>query len=366
MNDFLVYSPLNGVSALINRLGLIELKKQMKYLAEDTMYKNDSFYDLAKTLYNSPARNVTRKTGRLNPDFLGIIPSRNCNGACNYCDFGAELNLEKVMDYKQVVHIIDWYINYMLELKKKEVEIHFFGGEPMITLDVVEVTVHRTRMLAAEKRMFPVFAITTNGQYKQEKAKWIGNYFNSVVLSFDGFEDIQNFHRPLKDGMNSFEKPYKTAKIISDSNAELNIRCCISQANIKMMEELTHFFCKSFRVANLNFEILCQSEKTTSWGLYPPDPIDFAIHFKRSRDIAKKYGVDVVYASDISSCPQATSCPVGTDVAIFSPDGRVSNCYLLQEKWQEVGLDLDFGILSDLPEQTIIDKSLFYKVKIEE
>ncbi len=82
---------------------------------------------------------------------------------------------------------------------------------------------------------------------------------------------------------------------------------------------------------------------TESKHLFPPDPLEFAIHFQRSKAIAKQYGVELVYASDISGQPLVSSCPVGKDTAIVTPDGRISNCYLLQEDWQKVGLDLSIG-----------------------
>jgi uncharacterized protein len=345
LDNFLVYSPLNGISALLNQLGLIELEKQLRAGAIDKDVSYSRICEMAYTINNSQISEVQRKTGKLNPDFLGIIPTRACNGACNYCDFGADIAPKTKMPYKRVIKIVDWYFQYMLELKRNVVDIHFFGGEPMLANDVLEVAVHRARMLGNDYNMIPYFEISTNGQYSWEKAQWLGNYFNTVVLSFDGLRDVQNIHRPLKRGKDSYENAFQTAKIISDSSAELNIRCCVSRVNIKQMEELVHFFCKHFHLSSLNFEIMCPSIRSDSEGLYPPDPVEFAIQFQKARTAAKIYNIDVVYASDISPHPQVTSCPVGKDTVIISPNGRISNCYLLPEKWHRVGLDFDYGFI---------------------
>ncbi len=342
-NDFLVYSPLNGISVLLNRLGLIELQKQIELVDADQKETDSNFYELASEILKTPASEVIRKTEKLNPAFLGLLPTRACNGVCNYCDFGAEKFESDKMSYEIAVETVDWYTNLMLEQNRQTIEIHFFGGEPMVAFDVIEVAVHRARLMAVKNKLFPYFEISTNGQFSEEKAKWLGNYFNTVVLSFDGFREVQNMHRPLKGGQSSYENVYRTAKVIGESNAELNIRCCVSQLNIKQLEEITHWFCQNFRLSILNFEVLTESEISKRNDLFAPDPIEFAIQFQKSREIARNYGVEVVYASDISSQPQVTSCPVGRDTAIVSPDGRISNCYLLQEKWQEVGLNLDFG-----------------------
>jgi uncharacterized protein len=359
-NDFLVYSPLNGISALLNRTGLLGLKKQLQFAGTDTADPDSKLLELANEILNTPANKILKKEGEFTPEFLGIIPTRSCNGACNYCDFGAEKFQNDNMSYEMVVQVVDWFTKLIVEQNRKILDIHFFGGEPMVAFDVIEVAVHRARLMAYNNKLFPVFEISTNGQYSEDKAEWLGNYFNKVLLSFDGLRESHNRHRPLKGGHSSYENVYRTAKIIGESNAELSIRCCISQLNIEQMPEMTHWFCKNFRLSALNFEILSASEITKGKGLFPPDPVDFAINFQRSKDIARSYGIEVIYASDISNLPQVTSCPVGKDTAIISPDGRISNCYLLPEKWQDVGLDLDFGIVKPGEEVELNNKNIAF------
>lgn len=344
--NFLIYSPLNGITALLNRAGLIEFKKQLQHIEKGKGNTNSKLHELAHEVLNNTAYGISRKSGEFNPEFLGIIPTRNCNGACNYCDFGIDKISKKKMSFELAIQTVDWYINLMAEQNRSIAEFHFFGGEPMVAQDVLEVTIHRARMIAAKNNIFPYFEISTNGQYNAKKARWLGNYFNMVVLSFDGFEQIQNIHRPLKENKSSFENAFQTAKIIGESNAELSIRCCISQLNIQQMGEITHWFCQNFRLSALNFEILCSTDLTKKKGLFPPNPIEFAIEYQKSKEIAKSYGIEVVYASDISQQPQVTSCPVGKDTAIVSPNGRINNCYLMPGRWQKVGLQLDFGFIS--------------------
>jgi radical SAM protein with 4Fe4S-binding SPASM domain len=87
------------------------------------------------------------------------------------------------------------------------------------------------------------------------------------------------------------------------------------------------------------------SPLSESKGLHPPSPFDFARFFLRSGKIGKSFGVDVVYSSGISPMPVTSSCPAGNDAVIISPDGRISNCYQLPEKWKSAGFDLDIGMI---------------------
>jgi uncharacterized protein len=343
-NDFLVYSPLTGISALLNRAGVVELANQLKMVSSDNGNPTSKLFELAHDLIHSPVKTISRRTGDLDPEFLGIIPTRSCNGACSYCDFGAGNASNERMSYKLAAESVDWYAGLLKSRQRNVLEIHFFGGEPMVARDVIEVVLQRARLVAAEKKMIPYFEISTNGQYSKEDSRFLGQYFSKVILSLDGFKVVQNKHRPLKAGKSSFENAVDTAKIISSSNAELCIRCCVSNTNILKMEEFTEWLCKNYRLSAINFEILCSTSQTDSAGLFPPDPVDFAIHFQKSSEIAAGFGIEVVYASDISDQPVVSSCPVGKDTAIVSPGGRISSCYLMPERWNKAGLDLDFGL----------------------
>lgn len=346
VNDYLVYSPMVGVSAFINRAGVIELQDQLQLVYENQGNPDTKLFELANDIVNRPILSPIKRTGDLSPEFLGIIPTRSCNGACNYCDFGADLASEEKMSYQTALKAVEWYIGLLKSQKRNYLDIHFFGGEPMMARDILEVVIHRARIITSKQKMIPLFEISTNGQYSSYDAHFLGQYFNKVVLSFDGFKEVQNKHRPLKGNRSSFENVLNTAKIISNSNAELCIRCCVSRENIKQMEEYTKWLCENFNLSAINFEVLTPSHLSVSVGLSPPDCFEFAIYFEKSRQLAKGYGIEVIYASDISKVPVVSSCPVGKDTAIISPDGRISNCYLQPEKWQKNGLDLDFGSVS--------------------
>lgn len=346
LNDFLVYSPLTGISAFVNRRAVVELKEQLLSGKEKGKNSESPLFELAQGIAVSPMHLPRRRKGKLNPEFLGLIPTRSCNGACNYCDFGADMASGQKMSYDLAVRAVDWYADLMKLQKRDMLDIHFFGGEPMMAHDVIEVTVQRARLVATERDMTPYFEISTNGQYSTGDAAFLGQYLNKVILSFDGFREVQNKHRPLISDSSSFENVSETARIISNSNAELCIRCCVSEENILQIEEFTRWLCENYRLSAINFEILTVSEPSVESGLRPPGPIDFALHFERSREIAAEFGVDVVYASDIKEQPVVSSCPVGKDTAIVSPDGRISNCYLQPGKWQKAGLDLDFGLFA--------------------
>jgi radical SAM protein with 4Fe4S-binding SPASM domain len=124
------------------------------------------------------------------------------------------------------------------------------------------------------------------------------------------------------------------------------------------MEQITRWFCESLNPSMINFEVLCPTSQTEKKNLFPPGPYEFAKNFIRARNAGQEYGIKVVFASDLGSVPTVSSCPVGKDTAIFTPDGRINSCYLNPERWQSVGLDLCIGKIDKFGTVVINDYSV--------
>ena len=336
---YVLHAPLHGLHALINGSAAAELQK---ILCRGGRSDDEQISELAASLKEDTPQFPGKPSGGINPDFLGIIPTRGCNSRCLYCDFGALETDTRQMPPETAARAVDWYASVAKSKGSTTLAVHFFGGEPMTATGVVTVAVHRARLDADRLGLMPHFEISTNGQYGERWGRFLGDYFNSVVLSMDGREEEHNAQRPGGNGKNSFQLAAATAHVISDSQADLCIRACVSNVNIAAMEDITDWFCRIFNPTSINFEVLQHTALTEKSGLESPSPRDFAISLVRSRAVAARYGVELVYASDMTS-PQWTSCPVGKDTAIVTPDGKVSSCYLLPERWQHRGLEMTFG-----------------------
>ena len=112
IDQYITYNPLNGRYALLNEGGISLLKAALKQSKATSL--PEDYQDLAAYLTAAGVKHP-EKTGPVNPQFLGIIPSRKCNMSCSYCDFGAHQNSGERLDPQQMVTAIDWFA----ELKKK-------------------------------------------------------------------------------------------------------------------------------------------------------------------------------------------------------------------------------------------------------
>jgi uncharacterized protein len=337
----LVYAPLHCAMALVNATALDVVRRWRRgaALPESQAAQMDH---LIQRL-DAPPCYPAGRSGDFDPIFLGIIPTRACNLACRYCNFGAHQASGASLDIGQACAAVDWMARQAVSRGRPHLDIHFFGGEPFVADDVIEAVVHRARAIAAQKDLIPRFEVATNGVFNGSKAAFVGDYFDTVVLSWDGFQPMHDRQRPMAGGAGSFDKVQKTAERLSRSATDLCLRICVTRENLDQLEPFTHWFGRTYRPAIINIETLKPTGNGRDNGLCPPDPFEFAIRCVKACRSIEALGIEAIYAAaDIASLKQ-TFCPVGNDAAILSPDGRISSCYLLEAQWQERGLDMNIG-----------------------
>ena len=128
---------------------------------------------------------------------LCLLVSQECNLRCAYC-FAHEGAYHQagrgLMDAATAQAAIDFLISNSGD--RHNLEVDFFGGEPLLNFDVVKQTVDYARKIEGAAGKNIRFTITTNGLLLDEE---ITNYINenmqNVVLSLDGRREINDAHR---------------------------------------------------------------------------------------------------------------------------------------------------------------------------
>ena len=344
-DKYILYCPSVGASALVNRKARDELALALG-AGEDLHTDPGPVGELA-ALFSSEPLAVDAPQGNLAPMFLGLVPTRSCNLSCGYCDFGSKQAAPVNMRPSLAAAAIDWMAGWQAARGETLMEVHFFGGEPLVAGEAVDVSVHRARQVALDNGLRLHLEISTNGYCDEKRAEFLGDYFNSVVLSLDGFRDTHNLHRSGAGGRGSFDVAARTAAILARSSAELCLRCCVSTHNVDRLEEIVVWFGEEFKPGVINFETVCENEESNRAGIHAPDPTVFARNFLKARRAAMEYGIEAEYASSRIDLVRDSLCPLGRDAVIVFPDGRVFGCYLPEEVWRKAGLELELGRVSE-------------------
>lgn len=132
--------------------------------------------------------------------------SHDCNLRCNYCfasqgDFQGERMMMDLETGKQA-------LDFLLENSgnRRNLEVDFFGGEPMMNFDVVKELVAYGRRREKEYNKHFRFTMTTNGVLlNDENIEYLNREMENVVLSLDGRKDINDHMRPTVSGKGSFD-----------------------------------------------------------------------------------------------------------------------------------------------------------------
>jgi len=337
LDQWMIHAPLHGLTALLND------EERRAFCGETEVPPSGRVRALRSKFLSPPERFPGAMEGEVCPSFLGIIPTRACNIGCVYCNFGGPTAKPLHMDPRIAVAAVDWMAERLVQAGREQFYVHFFGGEPFVSPEIIDIVVHRTRLVSAERGLVPYFDASTNGVFDAVRCSFVGDYFGGVVLSFDGPPEFHDRNRPAFGGRPTFKVVERTAKRLSNLPLDLCLRICITQDSVNHMEEMVAWMCDSFKPSYVNFEPLTPGELPERAGLQIPDPFDFAVNCVRAYRAAEARGVKAVYAAAEIDEARISFCPVGSDALIVSLDGRVSACYLLPEDWQRRGLDLDLG-----------------------
>lgn len=152
------------------------------------------------------------------PVYNGVIKamclniSHMCNLRCEYCfaDGGSYSGAMTNMSFEVAKSAVDFLV--AKSGSRRNLEIDFFGGEPLLNLDVVKRTVEYARSLEKEKNKNFRFTITTNAMLLDDETT---DFFNremyNVVVSIDGRKNVHNSVRKTALGGESFDTAMKNA-----------------------------------------------------------------------------------------------------------------------------------------------------------
>ncbi len=99
-------------------------------------------------------------------------------------------------------------IDFLIEksVGRRNLEVDFFGGEPLMNFEVVKETVTYARSLEEKYNKRFRFTTTTNGVLlDDEKAAFLNREMHNVVLSLDGRREINDAMRPNAGGKGSYD-----------------------------------------------------------------------------------------------------------------------------------------------------------------
>jgi uncharacterized protein len=169
--------------------------------------------------------------------------AHDCNLACKYCfaEEGEYHGRRALMSYEIGKKALDFLITS--SGNRKNLEVDFFGGEPLMNFQVVKDLVAYGRSQEELHNKKFRFTLTTNGVLlNDEILEFANKEMSNVVLSIDGRREVHDNMRPFRKGQGSYDLIVPKFQKLAESRKQMNyyVRGTFTHNNLDFAEDVKH------------------------------------------------------------------------------------------------------------------------------
>lgn len=327
------------------------INEVLELIADGTLYSPDIY----KKYRDEKTKNPPVKA-------LCLHMAHDCDLRCRYCfaGTGAFAGERGLMSFDVAKKAIDFVIEN--SQNRKNIEIDFFGGEPMLNFDVVKQTVEYANIEGKKHNKTFRFTLTTNGLLiDDEQIEYVNKTMSNIVLSCDGKEETNDKNRKTIDGKGSYakiiDKFIKIAKLRNQDN--YYIRGTFTRDNLNFKEDVLHLADLGFK--QISVEPVTLQEKSPLAIKEVDLPIVFAEYEDLAREIIKREiegkGFNFFhFMIDLDNGPCAlkriSGCGAGCEYLAVTPNGDIFPCHqFADEKDYKMGNVLDDSFTTEKQDQ---------------
>lgn len=347
-----------------NRYDLNELAEAVDEIAEleagSMLYAKDDYdpmvyqnYDLIKSMCLNVAH--------------------DCNLRCAYCfasqgDFNGDRDLMPLEVGKKA---FDFLVTQ--SKNRHNLEVDFFGGEPLMNFQVVKNLVAYGRSLEKEYNKRFNFTMTTNAVLlNDENMRWIDDNMNNVVLSLDGRKAVNDHMRKTVSGGGSFdviiENIKKMAALREASGKEYYVRGTYTKNNLDFGKDVEFLAKQGFRSVSVEPVV---TDETKNYAILEGDVDRIKAEYDR---LALAYldkeakGLDYLFYHfmvnlDAGPCvyKRISGCGAGRDYVAVTPQGTIYPCHQFVGNDDFIMGNVDEGITNPQIKETFMGANLLKK-----
>ena len=292
------------------------------------LFTSDSFEPMAGTL-------KARTSGVVKALCLHI--AHTCNLNCSYCfaSQGKYHGERALMSYEVGKRALDFLIEN--SGTRRNLEVDFFGGEPLMNFDVVKQLVAYARSIEKEKNKNFRFTLTTNGVLVDDDVIEFSNReMSNVVLSLDGRKEVHDRYRVDYAGNGSWEKIVPKFQKFVNARGGKNyyMRGTFTHANPDFLEDIKTMLDLGFSELSMEPVVAASDDPSALTEADKP------VVMKQYEDLAKlmlerdKEGKPFTfyhYMIDLKGGPciykRISGCGSGTEYMAVTPWGDLYPCH---------------------------------------
>lgn len=262
--------------------------------------------------------------------------AHDCNLRCSYCfastgDFGEG---RKLMPFETAKAAIDFVIES--SKGRRNIDVDFFGGEPLMNFDVVKQTVEYARSIEKQHNKVFHFTLTTNGVLlNDEITEYINKEMSNCVLSLDGRREVNDKMRKTVNGNSSYDVIVpKFKKLVEKRTGDYYLRGTFTKHNTDFTEDVKHIYSLGFDQVSVEPVV---SPAECDWAITEKElPAVLNEYEKLAKYILemKQAGKKINFFHfnlDLDDGPcilkRVKGCGCGSEYVAVTPDGDIYPCH---------------------------------------
>lgn len=278
--------------------------------------------------------------------------AHDCNLRCKYCfastgDFGVGRTM---MSPEVGKRAIDFLIKE--SAGRRNLEIDFFGGEPLMNFNTVKEVIEYARGKEKEHNKKFKFTLTTNALLlNEDNKKYINENIQNIVLSIDGRQETNDRMRYRVDGSGCYKDILPQIKDLAESRNQDNyyVRGTFTRENLDFAADVLHLADQGFKQVSVEPVV---AGKDSGYDIRQEDlPVLFeeyeklALEYDKRRKSGEWFNF-FHFMIDLSQGPcvakRLGGCGAGHEYLAVTPEGDVYPCH------QFVGMEeFNMGNVSD-------------------
>lgn len=299
--------------------------------------------------------------------------AHDCNLRCAYCfasqgDFNGDRDLMPLEVGKKA---FDFLVTQ--SKNRHNLEVDFFGGEPLMNFQVVKNLVAYGHSLEKEYNKRFNFTMTTNAVLlNDENMRWIDDNMNNVVLSLDGRKAVNDHMRKTVSGGGSFdviiENIKKMAALREASGKEYYVRGTYTKNNLDFGKDVEFLAAQGFRSVSVEPVV---TDETKNYAILEGDVNRIKSEYDR---LALTYldkaarGLDYLFYHfmvnlDAGPCvyKRISGCGAGRDYVAVTPQGTIYPCHQFVGNADFIMGNVNDGITNPQIKDTFMGANLLKK-----
>lgn len=306
-----------------------ECYDQIAQLKEDgKLFVKDSFEPMAGAL-------KAKTSGVIKALCLHI--AHTCNLNCSYCfaSQGKYHGERALMSFEVGKRALDFLIEN--SGSRRNLEVDFFGGEPLMNFDVVKRLVEYARSIEKEKNKNFRFTLTTNGVLVDDDVIDFANReMSNVVLSLDGRREVHDRYRVDYAGNGSWDKivPKFQKFVAARGGKNYYMRGTFTHANPDFLEDIKVMLDLGFSELSMEPVVAAEGDPaalTEEDKAIVLDQYEKLAELMLRRDKEEKPFTFYHYMIDLKGGPciykRISGCGSGTEYMAVTPWGDLYPCH---------------------------------------